>query len=167
MDRDLYKLNKQSILVHNQYPNLDVIEESVEDLLLDKQSGIEAVAPMAASSDDAASSSKSSERAAASSSSSQALQEGRQARIRGAVVKLNNGEMVAIEARTVNITTGTFLRQGCPHVGTRSVCGWAALARFRGGGTAFRWPCPNPSTLSISSLTSQEGDACTSRWMGQ
>jgi tRNA U34 5-carboxymethylaminomethyl modifying enzyme MnmG/GidA len=161
MDRDLYKLNKQSILVHNQYPNLDVIEESVEDLLLDKQSGIEAVAPMAALLDDAALSSKSSERAA-TSSSSRAFQEGRQARIRDAVVKLNNGEMVAIEAQTVNITTGTFLRQGCLHVGTRSVCGWAALARFRGGGTAFRWPCPNPSTLSISSLTSQEGDACTS-----
>eukprot|EP00978_Attheya_sp_CCMP212_P031503 scaffold119284_cov66-Attheya_sp.AAC.1 len=41
--------------------------------------------------------------------------------------------MVEIEARTVNITTGTFLRQGCPRVGTRSVCGWSALARFRGG----------------------------------
>eukprot|EP00978_Attheya_sp_CCMP212_P020670 scaffold59434_cov42-Attheya_sp.AAC.1 len=75
----------------------------VEDLLLDEQSGIEAVAPMAASEDDA-SSSKSSERAAALSSS-RALQEGRQARIRGAVVKLNNGEMVEIEARTVVITT--------------------------------------------------------------
>eukprot|EP00978_Attheya_sp_CCMP212_P031504 scaffold119284_cov66-Attheya_sp.AAC.2 len=64
MDRDLYKLNKQSLLVHNQYPNLDGIEGGVEDLLLDEQSDIEAVASMAASSDDPASSSKFSERAA-------------------------------------------------------------------------------------------------------
>ena len=38
---------------------------------------------------------------------------------KGHLVKEINAHMAALsEARTVNIITGTFLRQGCPHVGT-------------------------------------------------
>eukprot|EP00978_Attheya_sp_CCMP212_P020671 scaffold59435_cov43-Attheya_sp.AAC.1 len=48
---------------------IDALDGGVEDLLLDEQSGIEAVAPMAASEDDVSSSKSSEERAAALSSS--------------------------------------------------------------------------------------------------
>ena len=81
MDRDLYKANMQKTL--KAYPNLDLIEASVQDLLLDEPSNL----------------------ILASSSTSSKTQ------IRGVVTE-HNGLKGELTSHAVVITTGTFLRGG-------------------------------------------------------
>jgi len=103
-DRDLYKAAMQDI-ISNYGENLDVIEGSVEDLLLDEGLGIsrydEGLISKSSSSGGAYGESKEEQLA-----SEKALLEHRQARVRG--VELQDGRH--IESKSVIITTGTFLR---------------------------------------------------------
>ncbi len=60
MDRDLYKMNMQGLLLGNdgrgldKYGHLDVMDANVEDLLLEEGQGIETLAPLADPSEDIA-----------------------------------------------------------------------------------------------------------------
>jgi len=81
MDRDLYKASMQKTL--KEYPNLDLIEASVQDLLLDEPSNL-SVNP---SSGDTKS------------------------QIRGVATE-HNGIKAELTSHAVVITTGTFLRGG-------------------------------------------------------
>jgi tRNA uridine 5-carboxymethylaminomethyl modification enzyme len=114
MDRDLYRDAMQQKLT-NDYPNLDLVEGSVEDLLLDEGEGIESLTPFLDPTEDLTllnsldKSSKSSSKSSALASSG-ATNEFRKARIRGVVVKNADGSTTEILAKCVVITTGTFLR---------------------------------------------------------
>ena len=98
MDRDLYKASMQSVM--SNYPNLSLIEASVEDLMLDESDGVESLAPM------------SSEPLQSNESTKHVHinQKEHKARIRGIIAKKEDGTTMEIEARAVVITTGTFLR---------------------------------------------------------
>ncbi len=98
MDRDLYKASMQSVM--SNYPNLSLIEASVEDLMLDESEGVESLAPM---SSEPLQSSESTKRVHIN-------QKEHKARIRGIIAKKEDGTTIEIEARAVVITTGTFLR---------------------------------------------------------
>ena len=129
MDRDLYKDNMQSLLLNNKdngsgtaYENLEILEASADDLLLDEGEGIETLAPLADPADiigldnlDISSSSNNDERArlekAMATSSAKANVSNRRARIRGVVaIDTNTKERIEIESKSVILTTGTFLR---------------------------------------------------------
>lgn len=122
MDRDLYKVSMQSTL--GSYPNLELIEASVQDLLLDEsEKGVESLAPLssdgstttvsgpggllgAKQGDDADKNRSDQERRIQSAANPGQ----RNARIRGVVVEASDGSTREIMSRAVVITTGTFLR---------------------------------------------------------
>ncbi len=121
MDRDLYRDAMQDVLMDGtdrsgtKYVNLDVLEGSVEDLLLDEGEGIESLTPFLDATEDLTllnklnknSNSNHKESALASSN---ANDQHRKARIRGVVIKNSDGTTTEILAKCVVITTGTFLR---------------------------------------------------------
>jgi tRNA uridine 5-carboxymethylaminomethyl modification enzyme len=111
MDRDLYRAAMQETLAN--YDNLELVEASVQDLLLEESpSGktVESLAPFAASEGATCgllgSEQASPEQLAAAAACSAGE---RSARIRGVVVETEKGRR-EILARTVILTTGTFLR---------------------------------------------------------
>jgi len=106
MDRDLYKEAMQGLLGTQE--NLSVVQGGVEDLLLDEGDGIEALAPVADADGDRVNCDK--EKKMADLASSAANAQHRKARIRGVVIKDDDGNTKEITARCVVITTGTFLR---------------------------------------------------------
>jgi len=123
MDRDLYKLNMQAVLLGDsengleKYENLDVLEASAEDLLLEEGEGIESLAPFAdpLQNDAASTTSSSGEeqrvQTAKSLSSTAANASHRRARIRGVLaIDPSTGSRLEIESSAVVLTTGTFLR---------------------------------------------------------
>lgn len=136
MDRDLYKMNMQRYLgVSNNdggddgemfygVENLEILEASAEDLLLEEGVGIEALAPLADPADvdyssidssTAGSPTNKNERIrlekAKELSSAKANVSHRRARIRGVVaIDTTTKERMEIESTTVVLTTGTFLR---------------------------------------------------------
>lgn len=81
MDRDLYKSNMQKTL--KQYPNLDLVEASVQDLLLEEPSNL-ILDPSTADI---------------------------KSQIRGVATE-HNGVKSELTSHAVVITTGTFLRGG-------------------------------------------------------
>lgn len=90
MDRDLYKGAMQTTL--ESYPNLHLVEASVQDFLLDESSKpLESLAPMEAN------------------DKVESITD-RKARIRGVIVTKSDGTQEEILARAVVVTTGTFLR---------------------------------------------------------
>lgn len=110
MDRDLYKENMQASLAN--YENLDLVEGSVEDLLLDEGDGIGALVSFRDPTEDLTllNSLSDDSNKGASLSSSEANRGKRKARIRGVVVKNSDGTTTEILSKCVVITTGTFLR---------------------------------------------------------
>eukprot|EP00554_Chaetoceros_debilis_P012396 CAMPEP_0194121032 /NCGR_PEP_ID=MMETSP0150-20130528/45426_1 /TAXON_ID=122233 /ORGANISM="Chaetoceros debilis, Strain MM31A-1" /LENGTH=778 /DNA_ID=CAMNT_0038813321 /DNA_START=167 /DNA_END=2503 /DNA_ORIENTATION=- len=110
MDRDLYKTHMQASL--SNYPNLELIEGSAEDLLLEEGEGIETLVSFQDPTEDLTllNSLDESNKKGASLASSKANQSQRKARIRGVVVTNTDGTTREIEAKCVVITTGTFLR---------------------------------------------------------
>jgi len=110
MDRDLYRDNMQSVL--GNYENLDLVEGSVEDLLLEEGKEIDSVVSFSDPSEELTllSSLGGDDSKGTSLSSSEANRSQRQARIRGVVVKNADGSMTEVLAKCVVITTGTFLR---------------------------------------------------------
>ena len=124
MDRDLYKTNMQQLLLNTDgtssqigIENLDILEASADDLLLDEGEGIETFAPLAdpGDSDMNGGDTNNSERVrlekAKALSSAKANVGNRRARIRGVVaIDTNTKERIEIESTTVVLTTGTFLR---------------------------------------------------------
>ena len=112
MDRDLYKDSMQNEL--RNYPNLHLIEASVEDLLLEEPSvvskstsGLESLAPI----DDSILNDNNGDRNVASA---QRIilpnSQDRKARICGVKVQDKDGSTHELQSRAVVITTGTFLR---------------------------------------------------------
>ena len=142
MDRDLYKRNMQRCLgvstieergedtdmenygeMFYGVENLDILEASAEDLLLEEGVGIETLAPLADPADigDTGGSSGNSQTTnkneivrlekAKALSSAKANVSHRRARIRGVVaIDTKTKERIEIESTTVVLTTGTFLR---------------------------------------------------------
>lgn len=108
MDRDLYKNNMQASL--SNYENLNLVEGSVEDLLLDEGDQIDSVVSFVDPTEDLTLLNTLSNSKGASLSSSDANKDKRKARIRGVVVKNEDGSTTEIMAKCVVITTGTFLR---------------------------------------------------------
>lgn len=99
MDRDLYKASMQSVM--RNYPNLSLIEASVEDLLLDESSsGLESLAPV----------SNEGLLERESTKHVEINQNDHKARIRGILAKQADDTTIELEARAIVITTGTFLR---------------------------------------------------------
>ena len=103
MDRDLYKSNMQELLAD--YPNLHLVEASVEDLLLDESRAnnvIESLAPTG----------EVQETGLLGAAQRIILPNAidRKARIRGVKVEDSNGATHELLGRAVVITTGTFLR---------------------------------------------------------
>lgn len=114
MDRDLYKSAMGETM--SNYENLELVEGSVEDLLLDEGDGIDSLTPFLDPSEEltllktSLSGKQSDERNQSISASSKSNDQFRKARIRGIIAKDANGESKEITARCVVITTGTFLR---------------------------------------------------------
>ncbi|GKY96809.1 hypothetical protein MPSEU_000640100 [Mayamaea pseudoterrestris] len=110
MDRDLYKKAMQNCL--RDYPNLSLVEASVQDLLLDESSSgtvMESMAPMANPSMlGSTSRTDVSEQQQRMMESAATMK--RHARIRGVKVELSDGATQELVSRAVVITTGTFLR---------------------------------------------------------
>jgi tRNA uridine 5-carboxymethylaminomethyl modification enzyme len=120
MDRDLYQQCMQDIL--RNYPNLHLVEASVQDLLLDQSTSapLESMAPMQSGDlgqgllgrtgrdssplDNGANVDQQARMIQAATSSS------RNARIRGIVAETPDGKTIELASRAVVITTGTFLR---------------------------------------------------------
>ena len=114
MDRDLYKEAMQSTL--KCFPNLHLIEASVQDLILDESktgASVESLAPFSSAEDISKTTgllgmkdvSEQQKRIMEASSI-----ESRKARIHGVVVEDSEGRRSEISSRAVVITTGTFLR---------------------------------------------------------
>lgn len=127
MDRDVYKSNMQALLLDNGddatsgMANLDIMEASAEDLLLDEGAGIETLAPLADPADvadgedagggDGGGGERARLEKARALSSAKANADNRRARIRGVVaIDARTKERVEVECATVVLTTGTFLR---------------------------------------------------------
>jgi tRNA uridine 5-carboxymethylaminomethyl modification enzyme len=135
MDRDLYKMNMQRYLgVSNTdgddgemfygVENLEILEASAEDLLLEEGVGIETLEPLAdpvdvddSNIDSSATGSQTNKNErirlekAKELSSAKANVSHRRARIRGVVaIDTTTKERMEIESTTVVLTTGTFLR---------------------------------------------------------
>jgi len=119
MDRDLYKEAMQDLIVGggggdggNGESMLSTIEASVEDLLLDEGEGIAALAGLGLGdlADQEFASKSDAEKKMAQAASAAANASNRKARIRGVVVTMSDGTTREISARTVVLTTGTFLR---------------------------------------------------------
>jgi len=121
MDRDLYKENMQRTFLEGGedggvMDNLEILEASADDLLLDEGEGIETLVPFADPADeDGDSNGGNDERArlerARSLSSARANAPSRRARIRGIVaIDSATSQRIEIESSTVVLTTGTFLR---------------------------------------------------------
>ncbi|KAL7471983.1 hypothetical protein ACHAXS_012317 [Conticribra weissflogii] len=124
MDRDLYKTHMQGVLLGDsergldKYDNLDVLEASAEDLLLEEGEGIDSLAPLADPTQNAVAASSSSSsgeeqrlRTAKALSSTAATAPHRRARIRGVLaIDPSTGSRLEIESSAVVLTTGTFLR---------------------------------------------------------
>lgn len=103
MDRTLYKTSMQSVLAD--YPNLTLIEASVQDLLLDQSSSSRAVESLAPFSTTGLLESESTQQ------KFQLNQDNHKARIRGILAKQTQDDsLLELQARAVVITTGTFLR---------------------------------------------------------
>ena len=115
MDRDLYRDAMQDTLMNN-YVNLDMVEGSVEDLLLDEGEGIESLTPFRDPTEDLTllsklnDGSKNNGGKESALASSGANDQFRKARIRGVIIKNKDGSTSEITAKCVVITTGTFLR---------------------------------------------------------
>lgn len=120
MDRDLYKMTMQATLAN--YPNLNLVQASVQDMLLEesKNSGADlpSLAPLASPEDvqfrgllgqrsDTMTISTEQERLLKQAT---ALPRNRKARICGVSVETSDGVRQELFARAVIITTGTFLR---------------------------------------------------------
>ena len=106
MDRDLYKASMQATL--ESYPNLHLVEASVQDLLLDESqsAAVESLAPFSAEvSTGGLLGAKTTDQVASAANPGE-----RQARIRGVVVETPDGTTRELFSRAVVITTGTFLR---------------------------------------------------------
>lgn len=101
MDRDLYKASMQSVMWN--YPNLSLIEASVEDLLLEESKNGNTVESLAPISSEGLLGNKSTEHMNLS-------QNNHKARIRGVIAMKSDGTTVELQSRAVVITTGTFLR---------------------------------------------------------
>lgn len=101
MDRDLYKASMQSVMWN--YPNLSLIEASVEDLLLEESKNGNTVESLAPISSEGLLGNKSTEHMNLS-------QDNHKARIRGVIATKSDGTTVELQSRAVVITTGTFLR---------------------------------------------------------
>ena len=116
MDRDLYKSAMQELILNGSDESgtadtLSTVEASVEDLLLDEGEGIETLAGLSVDTTTTEFDSASdAEKKMADLASAAANAQHRRARIRGVVVTLPDGTTKEISARTVVITTGTFLR---------------------------------------------------------
>ena len=128
MDRDIYKSNMQRLLLNNGgddddgfsrgMENLDILEASADDLLLDEGEGIETLAPLADPADWGDAGGGGGGRGegarlerAKSLSSAAANAPNRRARIRGVVaIDPATKERIEIQSSTVVLTTGTFLR---------------------------------------------------------
>ena len=111
MDRDLYKENMQGLLLGEGLENLDILEASAEDLILDEGEKIETLAPLADVENTILSGEEERLRKAKSSSSAEANASNRRARIKGVVaIDSETNERIEIESTTVILTTGTFLR---------------------------------------------------------
>jgi tRNA uridine 5-carboxymethylaminomethyl modification enzyme len=104
MDRDLYKQAMQETL--QDYPNLHLVEASVQDLLLDESSS-EVVASLEATTVAAP---LSLETTTDDGEKVESVVDRPQARIRGIVVERPDGSHGELLSRAVVITTGTFLR---------------------------------------------------------
>ncbi|KAL7556192.1 hypothetical protein ACA910_015309 [Epithemia clementina (nom. ined.)] len=105
MDRDLYKHAMQSVL--RTYPNLSIVQASVQDFLLDERKGSQA---SSSSSDTGVT-----RRTSALASQEEMIQSStrdydRRAHIRGVVVEREDKSQEEIYGRAVVVTTGTFLR---------------------------------------------------------
>ncbi|KAL7566464.1 hypothetical protein ACA910_000941 [Epithemia clementina (nom. ined.)] len=105
MDRDLYKHAMQSVL--STYPNLSIVQASVQDFLLDERKGSQA---SSSSSDTGVT-----RRTSALASQEEMIQSStrdydRRAHIRGVVVEREDKSQEEIYGRAVVVTTGTFLR---------------------------------------------------------
>jgi tRNA uridine 5-carboxymethylaminomethyl modification enzyme len=121
MDRDLYKAAMSETM--SNYQNLDLVEGSVEDLLLDEGEGIDTLTPFNDPEEELTllktslqkNNSKNNNideknQNVISLASSNANNTHRKARIRGVIMKTSDGQLKEITARCVVITTGTFLR---------------------------------------------------------
>jgi len=117
MDRDLYKEHMQATLAN--YPNLSLIQASVQDFLLDESSSSSTFESSFSSSSSSSSSSKTGllgTTTAATTGQEQLVQatlaegESHKARIRGVVVQLDDETKQEIYGHAVVVTTGTFLR---------------------------------------------------------
>jgi tRNA uridine 5-carboxymethylaminomethyl modification enzyme len=106
MDRDLYKTSMQAAL--RSYPNLQLMEASVQDLMLEesKSASIDSMFSVVTSS--ASSPNLSAEQQDKISRAASPGQ--RKAQIQGVLVEKADGTKEEVYARTVVITTGTFLR---------------------------------------------------------
>ena len=121
MDRDLYQAAMQETL--HDYPNLQLVEASAQDFMLDELSGavggplnLESLAPMASLEESSTTTllgqKTTDDLTATQKKLMQSTVSGfdRQARIRGVVVEKSDGTREEISARAVVVTTGTFLR---------------------------------------------------------
>ena len=115
MDRDLYKAEMQALLSH--YPNLTLIEASVEDLLLDEtqqnnHQSQSSVLDSTKDNDELLPDAKLITGGMLSAAQTVILPKAsdRQAKIQGIVVKDQDGTRSEISSSAVVITTGTFLR---------------------------------------------------------
>lgn len=111
MDRDLYKSAMGETMQN--YENLELVEGSAEDLILEEGDGIESLTPFLDPTEDLTlltSLNKDDDGKSGALASSEANSKYRKARIRGVIVKNSDGTTREISSSCVVITTGTFLR---------------------------------------------------------
>ena len=110
MDRDLYKAAMGEKM--SNYENLELVEGSAEDLILEEGDGIESLTPFLDPTEDLTllTNLSSGDNKNEAFASSKANSKNRKARIRGVIVKNSDGTTREISSKCVVITTGTFLR---------------------------------------------------------